>query len=64
MDLSEVPHLGDRVVGYCSSCRYFRFHDEEADTLHPQLRFGRCRLGVVIVPARTWNPRLSNKAFW
>jgi hypothetical protein len=40
-----------QVVGYCSSCRFFRFHDEEADTLHPQQRFGACRLGVVVVPA-------------
>ncbi len=40
-----------RDVGSCSSCRFFRFHDEEADTRHPQLRFGTCRLGVVVVPA-------------
>lgn len=49
--MPALPDLGHRVVGYCASCRFFRFHDEEADTLHPQLRFGRCRLGVRAVPA-------------
>jgi hypothetical protein len=40
-----------RLVGYCYSCRFFRVHDEEAETLHPQVRFGVCRLGVKAVPA-------------
>jgi hypothetical protein len=33
------------------SARFFRVHDEEAETLHPQVRFGVCRLGVKALPA-------------
>lgn len=34
-----------RIVGYCASCRHFRFHREER-AIFGTARFGRCLLAV------------------